>query len=99
MALAALLLMGGLWPVPRRSRQRTARELRARPRRGGRVDADRRGQGKVERIVPVNARSEVALRAHWRDRDLDFDNQGRRGYLIALLATPGGQGQVQAGEA
>lgn len=46
------------------------------------------GKGNVERTVPVNARTEAALRAHWMDRGLDFDHQDKRGYLLAPLATP-----------
>lgn len=46
------------------------------------------GKGNTERTVPVNARTEAALHAHWIDRGLDFDDPDRRGYLLAPLATP-----------
>lgn len=47
------------------------------------------GKGNVERTVPVNARTEAALRAHWLDRDMDFDHPAKLGYLLAPLTTPG----------
>ena len=87
-ALAALLLMGdsGL----RRSEVVSA--LRANflssPDAAGVWMLTVEGKRKVERDVPVNVRTEAALRAHWRDRDLDFDAPTRRGYLIAPIATP-----------
>lgn len=46
------------------------------------------GKGNAERTVPVNVRTEAALRAHWIDRGQDFDHPVRRGYLLAPLATP-----------
>ena len=53
------------------------------------------GKRKVERDVPVNCRTEVALRAHWRDRDLDFDDPTRRGYLIAPIVTPAAKAEAK----
>jgi site-specific recombinase XerD len=87
-ALAALLLMGdsGL------RRAEVVSALRANfipsPNAAGVWMLTVEGKRKVERDVPVNSRTEEALRTHWRDRDLDFDEPTRRGYLIAPIVTP-----------
>ena len=87
-ALAALLLMGdsGL------RRAEVVSALRANfipsPDAAGVWMLTVEGKRKVERDVPVNSRTEEALRAHWCDRHLNFDDPTRRGYLIAPIVTP-----------
>lgn len=46
------------------------------------------GKGNKEREVPVSARTIEALRAHWCDRGLDFDNDSPALPLLAPLARP-----------
>lgn len=46
------------------------------------------GKGMKQRVVPVSDECVDAIRAHWRDRVLDFDTADARGPLVAPLVVP-----------
>nr|WP_217283408.1 phage integrase family protein [Paraburkholderia sp. NMBU_R16] len=46
------------------------------------------GKGRKQRFVPVSDECVDALRAHWRDRGLDFDAADAHGPLVAPLVVP-----------
>lgn len=46
------------------------------------------GKRSIEREVPVSPRTVVALRAHLRDRDIDFDNPPDGTYLLSPIVIP-----------
>jgi integrase len=46
------------------------------------------GKGHKERLVPVSLRTIDALRAHWRDRGLNFDDSGGEQPLLGPVAVP-----------
>lgn len=86
-ALAAMLLMGDSGLRRAEVAAATRANLVASPYAANQWTLTVVGKGSVEREVPVNARTEAALRAHWRDRRLDFDDPSRHGFLIAPLVT------------
>lgn len=87
-ALAALLLMGdsGL----RRSEVAVARRSELQPSRNtpGVWLMTVFGKGGKERLVPVSPRTISALRGHWRDRNLDFDNTIGQTPLLGPVVVP-----------
>jgi integrase len=88
-ALAAILLMGdsGL----RRSEVAAARRDQLKPSRHAAAVWMLNVLGKRNKIrkAPVSPRTVDALRAHWRDRDLDFDAQAADLPLLAPIVVPG----------
>jgi len=88
-ALAAILLMGdsGL----RRAEAASARRSMLKKSRHGRTVwmLEVLGKRSKMRKVPVSPRTIAALRAHWRDRDADFDAQGIDLPLLAPIVVPG----------
>lgn len=88
-ALAAILLMGdsGL----RRAEAAGARRHNIRPSRhaSGVWMLSVLGKRSTIRKVPVSPETLDALRAHWRDRGLDFDSQADDLPLLAPIVVPG----------
>jgi len=88
-ALAAILLMGdsGL----RRAEAASARRSMLKKSRHGTTVwmLEVLGKRSKMRKVPVSPRTVTALRAHWRDRDADFDAQGSDLPLLAPIVVPG----------
>lgn len=88
-ALAAILLMGdsGL----RRAEVASARRHNMKPSRhaSGVWMLSVLGKRSTVRKVPVSQRTIDALRAHWRDRGLDFDQQLEDLPLLAPIIVPG----------
>jgi len=88
-ALAGILLMGdsGL----RRAEVAGARRHNLKPSRhaAGVWMLTVLGKRSKMRRVPVSSRTIDALRAHWRDRDLDFDSQVDDLPLLAPIVVPG----------
>jgi site-specific recombinase XerD len=88
-ALAAILLMGdsGL----RRAEAASARRSMLKKSRHGTTVwmLEVLGKRSKMRKVPVSPRTIAALRAHWRDRDADFDAQGIDLPLLAPIVVPG----------
>ena len=88
-ALAAILLMGdsGL----RRAEAASARRgTLIKSRHGTTVwTLEVLGKRNKMRKVPVSPRTIAALRAHWRDRDADFDSQMNDLPLLAPIVVPG----------
>jgi integrase len=88
-ALAAILLMGdsGL----RRAEAASARRGKLKKSRHGATIwmLEVLGKGSKRRKVPVSARTIAALRAHWRDRDVDFDTQVEELPLLSPIIVPG----------
>ena len=88
-ALAAILLMGdsGL----RRAEAASARRgMLKKSLHGSTVwMLEVLGKGSKRRKVPVSARTVAALRAHWRDRDADFDLHAEDLPLLAPITVPG----------
>ncbi|WP_371765492.1 tyrosine-type recombinase/integrase [Massilia sp.] len=87
-ALAALLLMGdsGL----RRSEVAAARrdQLEKSRHHAGVWLLTVIGKGRKERFVPVSPRTIAALRDHWSDRNLDFDQAGATMPLLGPVVIP-----------
>ena len=87
-ALGALLLMGD--SGARRSEAAAARRKRLAPSRNT-PDVwllTVLGKGHKERLVPVSLRTIDALRAHWRDRELDFDDGDSEAPLLGPVQVP-----------
>ena len=88
-ALAAILLMGdsGL----RRAEAASARREKLKKSRHGKTVwmLEVLGKRSKMRKVPVSPRTIAALRAHWRDRDADFDGQGIDLPLLSPIVVPG----------
>ena len=88
-ALAAILLMGdsGL----RRAEAASARRGTLKKSRHGTTVwmLEVLGKRSKMRKVPVSPRTIAALRAHWRDRDADFDSQVNDLPLLAPIVVPG----------
>lgn len=88
-ALAAILLMGdsGL----RRAEAASARRGALKKSRHGTTVwmLEVLGKRSKMRKVPVSQRTIAALRAHWHDRDADFDAQGIDLPLLAPIVLPG----------
>ena len=87
-ALAALLLMGD--SGVRRSEAAAARRdrLAPSPNTAGVWLLTVLGKGHKERLVPVSLRTVDALRAHWRDRGLDFDDPDSEVPLLGPVQVP-----------
>jgi integrase len=88
-ALAAILLMGdsGL----RRAEAAGARREKLKKSRHGKTVwmLEVLGKRSKMRKVPVSPRTIAALRAHWRDRDVDFDLQAIDLPLLSPIVVPG----------
>jgi site-specific recombinase XerD len=88
-ALAAILLMGdsGL----RRAEAAGARREKLKKSRHGKTVwmLEVLGKRSKMRKVPVSPRTIAALRAHWRDRDVDFDLQAIDLPLLSPVVVPG----------
>jgi len=88
-ALASILLMGdsGL----RRAEAASARRGALKKSRHGTTVwmLEVLGKRSKMRKVPVSPRTIAALRAHWRDRDADFDTHGIDLPLLAPIVVPG----------
>lgn len=87
-ALAAILLMGDSG-LRRAEAAGATRDRLVKSRHGVTVwMLDVLGKGSKRRKVPVSARTVAALRAHWRDRDVDFDSHATDHPLLAPITLP-----------